>query len=171
MNCALWIVHYELCIMNSKLWRHPLSIQAVGNCHPGLDPGTRRIHPQIANVAAYNWFPCQARDDVMCERLNWEEDVFIIHCSLFIIHYALCIVHYALLIMHCALCIMHCALCIMHCALCIVHYALCIMHCALWIVHYIMYAHACVCEGCWTIWTHFTVKTGALRWKTGALRS
>ena len=91
MNCALWIVHYEL-------WRHPLSIQAVGNCHPGLDPGTRRIHPQIANVAAYNWFPCQARDDVMCECLNWKRTY-----SLFIAHYALCIMHYALCIMNCPL--------------------------------------------------------------------
>ena len=60
---------------------------------------------QIANVAAYNWFPCQARDDVMCECLNWKRTY-----SLFIAHYALCIVH-------CSLCIMNCALCIMNCAL------------------------------------------------------
>ena len=53
-------MYYELCIMNYE-----------GTLF-GLDPGTRRIHPQIANVAAYNWFPCQARDDVMCECLNWK---------------------------------------------------------------------------------------------------
>ena len=134
MNCALRIVHYEL-------WRHPLSIQAVGNCHPGLDPGTRRIHPQTANVAAYNWFPCQARDDVMCERLNWKRTY-----SLFIAHYSLCIMHCALWIVHCSLCIVHYALCIVHYALCIMHYALCIMNCPLYNVR------ACVCV--WGVLNH-----------------
>ena len=77
---------------------HLVQVRLSVTRHPVLDTGTRRIHPQIANVAAYNWFPCQARDDVMCECLNWKRTY-----SLFIAHYALCIVHCALLIMHCAL--------------------------------------------------------------------
>ena len=39
-------------------------------CHPVLDTGTSRTHPQTNNVATYNWIPCQARDDAMCECLT-----------------------------------------------------------------------------------------------------
>ena len=42
---------------------HLVQVRLSVTRHPVLDTGTRRIHPQIANVAAYKWFPCQARDD------------------------------------------------------------------------------------------------------------
>ena len=134
----LWIV---------SSWKRPLPIQAVAIRHPKLDLGTKWEHPQAINVAAYDcpesssgWrikfrmTTDQVRDDKY-RAPHLKEDVSITHCSL-----------------------------------CIVHYALWnevrrkpIMHCALWIMHYIMFARACVCEGCWTIWTHFTVKSDALR--------
>ena len=48
---------------SSDALAQPRPSEALGNRHPGLDPGTRRKHPQTDNVAAYNWFPDQVRDD------------------------------------------------------------------------------------------------------------
>ena len=42
---------------------HPRPNEALANSHPGLDPGTSRIHPQTDTVAEYNWFPDQVRED------------------------------------------------------------------------------------------------------------
>ena len=64
--------------------KHPLPSQTVGSCHPGLDPGTSRIHPQSGNVAEYDWILNHVQDDGYREpRLN--EGAFIIPNSRFLV--------------------------------------------------------------------------------------
>ena len=169
----MWL---SICGFGMIIGTHPHLSEALGSCHPKLDSSSwtrfvilnsiqdRWIHPQAINVAAYicpesssGWRRIKS-GMTATERLTWKR------------MYSSFIVHYALFIMHCSLWNEVRRKPIMNYALWIVHYEtrfgvsqLWIMHCALWIMHYIMFARACVCEGCWTIWTHFTVKSGALR--------
>ena len=53
---------------------HHLPSEALANRHPGLDPGTRLKASSHGNVAAYDWFPDQVRDDDYREP-RLEEDV------------------------------------------------------------------------------------------------
>ena len=51
------------CHSDDNRSEHPLPNEALGSRHPVLDTGVRMKAPSYGNVAAYDWIPCQARDD------------------------------------------------------------------------------------------------------------
>ena len=52
-------MHNEQCIMNNEWWIHPLSSEALGSCHPGLDPSS-----------SWTWFRTDVCRNVDSLRVN-----------------------------------------------------------------------------------------------------
>ena len=65
-----FVRNFISCHSDGNRNEHPISSEALGNCHPVLDTGSRMKAPSFGNVAAYDWprikfrmTTCQARDD------------------------------------------------------------------------------------------------------------
>ena len=71
-----FVLNFVLCHYDDNRSEHPCPSEALGNCHPVLDTGTRMKAPSHGNVAAYDWFPDQVRDDNYREP-HWDEGVHI----------------------------------------------------------------------------------------------